>query len=436
MENPNSEGRLFTNWLTEVYGKNRTQKFMDYICSLDGLQTGLDVVGMFIPGVDAVNAFIYFVRGDYASCILTMATMGPAPGAGIKKLADGGLEYMVKTGQNLMELGGRTSLNVLEVGGRYIDDLAGKGIQAVKKLELVYEAGAEQMAKLKHLLKSNERAMEQLLELYDFARSGENLLDKGFKLKAIVRGLDDTVEGVIKYSDEVVRYTDEMAEVSRKLGDDLVKVDLKEGMPVRNETLKPEGTKIELEKRTEDLYSGEEWYKYLSDKYGYENVEWVSQKPTGEDWRRYFIDKYGYENVGWNAADRLLESGSKAGIKSGSNADLGNKLDYLFGKASGNKHNIERSKAMQAELQKIGIHNTPSGREYITNHLNDVLKDPTNISNVEVRSYIAKELPGRPVVEYTATTRESLLMGPGGAVMVESVWDGNRLLTLIVKGGN
>ena len=76
MENPNSEGRLFTNWLTEVYGKNRTQKFMDYICSLDGLQTGLDVVGMFIPGVDAVNAFIYFVRGDYASCILTMATMG------------------------------------------------------------------------------------------------------------------------------------------------------------------------------------------------------------------------------------------------------------------------------------------------------------------------------------------------------------------------
>ena len=137
------------------------------------------------------------------------------------------------------------------------------------------------------------------------------------------------------------------------------------------------------------------------------------------------------EDVGKSAAEdagKVVESGSKA--------DLGNKLDYLFGKASGNKHNIERSKAMQAELQKIGIHNTPSGREYISNHLSNVLNDPTNISNVEIRSYIAKELPGKPVVEYTATTRESLLMGPGGAVMVESVWDGNRLLTVIVKGGN
>ena len=121
--------------------------------------------------------------------------------------------------------------------------------------------------------------------------------------------------------------------------------------------------------------------------------------------------------------------------KNSSNADLGNKLDYLFGKASGDKHNIERSKAMQAELQKIGIHNTPSGKEYISNHLNDVLKDPTNISNVETRSYTIKELPDKPVVKYTATTRESLLMGPGGAVMVKSIWNGNRLLTAIVEGG-
>lgn len=131
-----------------------------------------------------------------------------------------------------------------------------------------------------------------------------------------------------------------------------------------------------------------------------------------------------------------LNEYTKNALKGGSKADLGNKLDYLFGEASGNKHNIERSRAMQEELRKIGIHNTPSGREYISNHLNDVLKDSSNISNVEVRSYIAKELPGKPIVEYTAITRESLLMGPGGAVKVESVWDGNRLITVIVKGGN
>ena len=90
--------------------------------------------------------------------------------------------------------------------------------------------------------------------------------------------------------------------------------------------------------------------------------------------------------------------------KSGSNANLGNKLDYLLGKASGDNHNIKRSKAMQAELQKIGIHNTLSGKEYISNYLNDVLKDPTNISNVEIRSYTVKELPDKPVAKYTATT--------------------------------
>ena len=119
-----------------------------------------------------------------------------------------------------------------------------------------------------------------------------------------------------------------------------------------------------------------------------------------------------------------------------SKAELGNKMDYLFGKATGNKHNIERSKAMQRELQKIGIHDTSSGREYVSNHLNNVIKDSNNISNIETRSYIAKELPEKPLVEYTATTRESLLMGPGGAVKVESVWTNNRLLTILVKGGN
>ena len=85
--------------------------------------------------------------------------------------------------------------------------------------------------------------------------------------------------------------------------------------------------------------------------------------------------------------------------KGESNADLGNKLDYLFGKGTGSQHNIE----------------------------------PSNISNVKTHTYIAKELPGTPVVEYTTTTRESLLMGPAGALKVEFLWDGNRLLIVILK---
>ncbi len=75
------------------------------------------------------------------------------------------------------------------------------------------------------------------------------------------------------------------------------------------------------------------------------------------------IDEYLKESFEYFMADNSGKIGF--GNESGSKADLGNKLDYLFGKTSGNKHNIEHSKAMQAELQKIGIHNTPSGREYI-----------------------------------------------------------------------
>ena len=87
-------------------------------------------------------------------------------------------------------------------------------------------------------------------------------------------------------------------------------------------------------------------------------------------------------------------------------------------------------------MRKIGIHDTASGRAYLSEHLNNVLNDNRNISSTETRSYIAKELPGQPQVEYSAVTRESLLMGPGGGIKVESVWNGNRLLTIVLKGGN
>lgn len=133
----------------------------------------------------------------------------------------------------------------------------------------------------------------------------------------------------------------------------------------------------------------------------------------------------------------LRKAGVSEDVINGSinSADIGNKLDFLFGKATGSTHNIQRSQSMQAELRKIGIHDNSTGRECLTQHLNDILSDSSNISNVEVRSYIAKELPGQPKIEYTATTRESFLMGPGGGVMLRTVWDGNRLLTVVIEVG-
>ena len=91
---------------------------------------------------------------------------------------------------------------------------------------------------------------------------------------------------------------------------------------------------------------------------------------------------------------------------------------------------------MENSLNRIGIFDNASGREYLLSHLNQVLNDASNISNTEIRSYIAKELPGCPEITYTAVTKESLLMGPYGGLKLESVWDGNRLLSIVIKGGN
>lgn len=43
------------------------------------------------------------------------------------------------------------------------------------------------------------------------------------------------------------------------------------------------------------------------------------------------------------------------------------KLDFLFGKATGRLHNINRSLAMLRQLEKIGFFDIPEHREYIAN---------------------------------------------------------------------
>ncbi|EUJ33935.1 hypothetical protein MFLO_01915 [Listeria floridensis FSL S10-1187] len=107
---------------------------------------------------------------------------------------------------------------------------------------------------------------------------------------------------------------------------------------------------------------------------------------------------------GGSKADGIMEKAGEAGKLK--NPEIGNKLDYLFGKAKGNKHNIQRSQTMQSELSKIGIYDTPSNRELLNNHLKNVVNDSSNILKTESRSYIAKELPDTPTVNYTATVRE------------------------------
>ena len=98
-------------------------------------------------------------------------------------------------------------------------------------------------------------------------------------------------------------------------------------------------------------------------------------------------------------------------------AQIGSKLEYIFGKATGKAHNIERSKSMLKQLQSIGIFDTPTGRAYLNRYLQDVYKTPGVLQN-----------NGRFM-------RESLLMGPNGGVKVQSIWENNRLITIELFGG-
>ena len=90
--------------------------------------------------------------------------------------------------------------------------------------------------------------------------------------------------------------------------------------------------------------------------------------------------------------------------------EIGRKLDYMLGKATGSQHNIDRSADM---LQK-------ATRDYLYNHFTQVLNDPTNVVKIQEN--------GRMV-------RESFLMGPYGGLKLESVWEGTKLITMFLLNG-
>jgi hypothetical protein len=101
-------------------------------------------------------------------------------------------------------------------------------------------------------------------------------------------------------------------------------------------------------------------------------------------------------------------------------SELGRKLECFLGRATGNAHNVQRSTQMLSQLEKIGLPDNPATRQYLTEHLADVLNNPANIVRVEAS--------GRVV-------RESLLMGPRGGLKFETIWEGNKLITGILFGG-
>lgn len=97
-----------------------------------------------------------------------------------------------------------------------------------------------------------------------------------------------------------------------------------------------------------------------------------------------------------------------AGVSS-TGANIGTKLEYVFGKATGNAHNIERSTGMLKQLNSVGIFDNPMGRSLLKSNLENAFRGTEGILQSNGR-YL----------------RESLLMGPRGGLKVESVWDNNK----------
>jgi len=97
------------------------------------------------------------------------------------------------------------------------------------------------------------------------------------------------------------------------------------------------------------------------------------------------------------------------------------KLNYMFGLATGRKHNKERSLDMKKQLQRIGINDTPGNRKYILRALMQALGKSDNISGTGKTG---------------ALIRDTLLMGPRGALKLEIYSFGWKISTIAIYGGD
>jgi hypothetical protein len=104
------------------------------------------------------------------------------------------------------------------------------------------------------------------------------------------------------------------------------------------------------------------------------------------------------------------------------------KWDYLFGRVTEGSHNAPRSAQNRAQLARIGIHDTPEGRQLMVDFFNSQFFTDDNVIKEWTNQY------------GTYQTRDGILVGPGGYLQVQSTWDiggeSPRLTTIIPMGGS
>lgn len=116
-----------------------------------------------------------------------------------------------------------------------------------------------------------------------------------------------------------------------------------------------------------------------------------------------------------------IASGSGAAIKTTldkAEPIIGDKINYIFGKATGSIHNIQRSAGMLKELNRIGISDNESGRTYVAQKIIEAYHN------------------AKPIIqEGGRCVREILIMGPNGGAKLETIWEGVKLITVKIIGG-
>jgi hypothetical protein len=148
------------------------------------------------------------------------------------------------------------------------------------------------------------------------------------------------------------------------------------------------------------------------------DVRIESIEQLGSEERVYNLEIHG-EHVFRVASSGVLVHNSSGADAPNRTADIGRKLEYLFGNATGRAHNLERSADMLRQMERIGLPDTLANRQLMSKHFQDVLNSASNIAG-----------SGRN----GSVIRESLLMGPTGAVKIRSWWEGDKLMTFIPEG--
>ena len=126
----------------------------------------------------------------------------------------------------------------------------------------------------------------------------------------------------------------------------------------------------------------------------------------------------GYSKVATGARrTATVEDAAAATARGGHKAPvLDRKLEFVFGNATGRRHSVLRSVALERELHRIGIRDDALGRDVMTEHLERVYNERTGV-----------------LLETGTVEREGLLMGPHGTLKTKTIWDGPRLMTVILK---